>query len=76
MTRTVTSNVMFECNYAGCPKTDITAGPLPDNWGELNLVEFTKPEVDPDTKLITKEAERSPQTYHLCPDHVPKLGPD
>lgn len=76
MTRTVSSNVEFDCNYFGCNTKAVTPGPLPDGWADLTVNEITVPAVlDEDTQEIITPEERANKNYHLCPDHVPKLGP-
>lgn len=69
MTRHVTNQVRFDCDFEGCPKFQQTEGPLPKSWGELSLNEMIKEE-GVEAELWTTN------NYHLCPDHIPKLKPE
>lgn len=76
MTRTVSSNVTFDCDFVGCAVNAQTSGPLPDGWGELQLNEVVADAVvDEKTKQVVTPEQRANNVYHLCPAHVPKLEP-
>lgn len=77
MTRTVSSNVKFDCNFAGCPVNTSTPGPLPDGWAEVTINEKVADAIlDEATKAIITPEQRENKNYHLCPAHIPKLEPE